>query len=268
MTIDPGYLAIFLGVGLTTGFLAALLGIGGGVIYVPVIIYLLPIADGMAGTGTAEYMKTGITTSLVVVFFAAISSSFANLRARNVHFPLLRRALVAGTVGALAGAFFGALAPALLLKKLFGAFQLYIGTRLLQSAKRQDHAAGNEDLAWKKVLPIGTFNGFITSTFGIGGGLFSVPAFNYYCRVPLVKCIGTSSNLILVNALFGIMGYLFSILITAESYIRWDIAAVIAVGSMLSAPLGIKVLPKIQPTLFKRGFALLVLVSAANLLLR
>ncbi|MBB5022228.1 sulfite exporter TauE/SafE family protein [Desulfurispira natronophila] len=263
MSFDLSLIPLFLGLGVLTGFLSALLGIGGGIIYVPVLTFALPLLLGV----NDDAIRIAIATSLLVVFLTAISSSVANVRARNVDYRLLKRALAAGLIGAFVGSQFGSHLPAEVLRVAFGLLQFYVGYRLIRAIGRREYAEGEEDIAWRKVIPISGFTGVITSTFGIGGGLFSVPAFNQFCRVPLRKCVGTSSNLIFFNAMMGVAGYVVGQTITGLPLIRYDIAFTIAIGAMAAAPLGIRFLGRVNLDLLRRVFALLVFASALNLLL-
>lgn len=262
MSFDPALIPLFLALGAITGFLAALLGIGGGIIYVPVLTFMLP---WLTGNGD-DFIRVAIATSLLVVLLSSISSSLANLRAHNVHLPLLRRALVSGLIGAFIGSQFGSLLPANVLKTAFAVLQIYVGYRLIRVVGKREYSAGDEVLSWKRVFPISGFTGVITSTFGVGGGFFSVPAFNQWCHISLRKCVGTSSTMIFFNSLMGVFGYLLGQSITGLPLIRYDIAIVIAIGAMAAAPLGIHLLGKVNLSLFRRFFALLVFASAINLL--
>lgn len=259
---DPVLLPILILLGMFTGALAALLGIGGGVVYVPLIGLLLPHLGALESG--ADNIRTAVATSLLIVFLASISSSLANRRASNVHYRLFRMALVFGLIGAVCGSWLALWISPNILRLLFAGLQFYVGGRMLLDLRRKEREPASECISPPRVIPISLFNGLLTSTFGIGGGVFSVPAFHQFCRVPLRVCIGTSSHLIFFNALVGLLGYMLMSMGAGSTPIRLDIGLPIAIGSMIGAPFGIRLLHMVQPGVFKRIFGLLVLASGIS----
>ncbi len=164
------YLSFIL-LGIFAGFLAGLLGIGGGLVIVP----FLSFAFALQGVAPEYVMHLALGTSLTSIIFTSISSAAAH----NAYLP----------TG--------------FLKFFFALFLYYVAFRMIRSKKTQ---AGRELPGRAGMLAAGSGIGFISSWVGIGGGTLSVP-FLSWCSVELHKAIGTSAAIGLPIALAGAVGY-------------------------------------------------------------
>ncbi|MFZ3041440.1 MAG: sulfite exporter TauE/SafE family protein, partial [Thiobacillus sp.] len=119
-------LAAYVGLGLVVGFVAGLLGVGGGLIIVPVLILLLH-TNGLAA-GMEPQLALG--TSLASILFTSLASVRAHHRHGAVEWPLVRRITPGVVLGTLGGAMVAAQMPATLLKLFFVAFLFYAAVQM------------------------------------------------------------------------------------------------------------------------------------------
>jgi len=124
--IDPAWLAAYGGLGLVVGFVAGLLGVGGGLIIVPVLIMMLH-AQGLAA-GMEPQLALG--TSLASILFTSLSSVHAHHRHGAVEWPLVRRIAPGIVLGTLIGAMLAAQMSAWVLKVFFVAFLFYAAIQM------------------------------------------------------------------------------------------------------------------------------------------
>ncbi|MBN8759900.1 MAG: hypothetical protein BGO61_06430 [Thiobacillus sp. 65-69] len=262
--LAPALLAGYFALGLATGFVAGLLGVGGGLIIVPVLIVLLH-AQGLAA-GMEPQLALG--TSLAVIVFTSLSSVRAHHRHGAVEWTVVRRI----TLGVLAGTFVGALlasrVPATVLKVFFVAFLFYAAIQMWLDFRPAPHRAmpgrAGTTLA-------GSVIGLVSSWVGIGGGTLSVP-FMLFHNIPLHRAIGTSAAIGFPIALAGAAGYVVGGRHTAGlptgslGFVYLPALAGIVAGSVLTAPLGAWTSHRLPVRRLKRIFALLLLVLAIRML--
>lgn len=256
-------IVIFMILGAFAGILAGLLGVGGGLVIVPMINYALA-AQGMTGEHT-HHLALG--TSLATIMFTSISSFMTHHRNRAVIWTIVKYI----TPGILLGTFFGskiaAHMPTNLLKGFFVVFLLYVGTQMLMNIKPK---ATREIPGFLGNSVAGGVIGMVSSFVGIGGGTLSVP-YMTWCNVPMHKAIGTSAAIGFPIAVAGALGYLVNG-IGVEGLPEYTVGFIylpallgIASASVCTAPLGAKLAHRLPVTRLKRFFACLLFVMAAQM---
>ena len=260
---DPAWLAAYGGLGLVVGFIAGLLGVGGGLVIVPVLIVMLH-AQGLA-TGIEPQLALG--TSLASILFTSLSSVSAHHRHGAVEWPLVRRITPGIVLGTLVGALLAAQMSAWVLKVFFVAFLFYAAIQMWLDFKPAPHR-GLPGRAGTTLA--GCVIGAVSSWVGIGGGTLSVP-FMLWHNVSLHRAIATSSAIGFPIAIAGALGYVLG---------GWDVSgrpagslgfvylpalAGIVLGSVLTAPLGARTAHRTPVRPLKRIFALLLLVLALRM---
>ncbi len=191
--------------GAVVGFAAALLGVGGGFILVPVMYW------AMAGAGVAEdvALRTAFGTSLLVIIPTVLSSTWRHHKKGAV---VWRVALIlggCGAIGALAGSTLAAYLPGEALRVGFGVFILVVSARMLVGI-RAEGVITDWTLS-PRLLPLialGLSMGIISGLTGLGGGALMVPALVLLFRFPMLRAVATSSAAIIFTAPGGIIGYI------------------------------------------------------------
>ena len=244
-----GYAAL----GLVAGFVAGLLGVGGGLIMVPFLTWAFAVAAFPA----AYNIHMALGTSLAVIVLTSISSLKAHHGHGAVDWSLVKRI----TPGILLGTLVGSLAAAWLsdrgLKVFFTLFLFYAATQMLLGFKPKPHRGLPQ---WPGMTLAGGVIGVVSSWVGIGGGTLSVP-FQLWCNVGLRRAIGTSAAIGLPIAIAGSVGYMLSgqqikgLPAWSLGFVYLPALAGIAAGSWLTAPLGARCAHTWPVATIKRIFA-------------
>ncbi len=252
--------------GALAGLLAGLLGIGGGLVIVPLLTLLLPLYHIVP----AEHvMLVAVATSLATIVITCASSTRAHHRLHNIPWQLAPAVLTGAAAGALLVGSFAYLVNGRVLQLFFGIAVALIGLRMLFSQA----ASGVRVLPAKPVLAIiSAVLASIASLLGIGGGALYVPVLNFF-SVNMRRAIGLAAVTGLVIAIFAVIGYVssgWSYYSFADGFVGFVyLPAVVAVvsTSMLAAPLGAKLTQKLPVLRIKRIFGLFLLVVSAKMIL-
>lgn len=248
---------LFLATGAVAGLLAGLFGVGGGLIMVPALAFLLP-AMGVDGT---IVMQISIGTSLAVISATSVSSLIAHHRRGGVLWPVFMRLVPGLALGALAGAFTAHLLPGLVLKRIVGvgavavALQMFTGSR-----PRPAGALPGTGL----LIGAGGIIGWASSLIGIGGGSLTVP-FLSWRGIDIRKAVGTSAACGMPIAVAGALGFVASgwampgVPGPSLGYVSLPAFAGIAVASVMVAPLGAKLAHTLPPRRLQQAMAVLLL---------
>jgi uncharacterized membrane protein YfcA len=254
MHLDFTLVAELLALGMCTGFLAGLLGIGGGMLMVPFMTLIL----SARGVDASLAVKMAIATSMATILFTSISSVRAHHKRGAVRWDIVRT-LAPGIVlgGLLAGAGVFALLKGTTLALVFAVFVAFSATQMLLDRKpaptrQMPGTAGS--------LGAGGVIGFISGLVGAGGGFISVP-FMGWCNVAMHNAVATSAALGFPIALANTVGYVIggwsmpSPLPGALGYLWLPGLAVIATASVTTAPFGARTAHAMNVKQLKKVFA-------------
>ena len=256
---------IYLLLGAFAGLVAGLLGVGGGLIIVPVLVFIF------TGQGVAEHLivHLAVGTSLATIVFTSISS----VRAHHQHGAVLWQAFWQLTPGIVIGAWLGALFADVLasdqLRRFFGVFELLVAIQMTFNVKPRPH----RQLPGRAgMVAAGSVIGAISAIVGIGGGTMTVP-FLVWCNVAMRKAVATSSACGLPIAVAGATGFIVTgwnaveLPAYSSGYVYWPAFAGIVIASILSAPLGARLAHRLPAAQLKRIFAVLLYILGLRMLL-
>ena len=265
MLLEPLLMAELALLGLCTGFLAGLLGIGGGMLMVPFITFIL--SD--RGVAPDLSVKMAIATSMATIIFTSISSVRAHHKRGAVQWGIVRNlapGIVLGAALASLGVF--SLLKGSWLALVFAAFVGFSATQMLRDKKP---APSRTMPGTAGQLASGGGIGFLSGLVGAGGGCVSVP-FMTWCTVPMHHAVATSAALGFPIALANGLGYVLAgqsvpgLPAGAVGYVFVPALVVIASASVLMAPLGVKAAHSLPVKQLKRVFALLLYALASYML--
>jgi uncharacterized membrane protein YfcA len=256
---------VYLILGSCAGVLSGLLGIGGGLVIVPMLVASLTWQQ-IPGQ---FIMHLALGTSMATIIFTSVSSFMAHHRRGAVHWPVVQRI----TPGILTGTFLGSCVAARLsgplLKGMFVVFLYYVALQMITSKKPKP----SRQIPGKAgMFGVGNIIGGVSSLVGIGGGTLSVP-FMMWCNIPVHEAIGTSAAIGFPIAIAGTLGYIYNgmheVGLPAYSigYIYLPALAGILSASVLTAPLGVRLAHSLPVPKLKRVFAILLLVVATRMLI-
>ena len=248
---------LFAVLGMVSGLAAGLLGIGGGLIMVPVLLLIFPTI-GITGD---HLVHIAIGTSLAAIVFASITSVYSHHRHGGVLWGLFGRFAPGMILGAILGSAVAHYLPGGVLKMVFGVLEILVALRL---------AFGGQPPASRQlpgIVPLtgwSTTFGSIASIMGMGGGALTTPFF-LYCNITARNAIATSAALGLPTALFGSIGYVISGWSTgglptpSAGYVYLPALAGIVVFSVIFAPIGAKLTQVLPAKTLKRIFAFVLM---------
>ncbi len=267
MDIAPLLIAELLALGAAVGFLAGLLGIGGGMMMVPIMTLLLT----QRGVDGGHAVKMAIATSMATILFTSLSSVRAHHRLGTVRWDIARTlspGIVVGGLLAGAGAF--ALLKGQGLALFFAVFIAYAAIKMLRDSKP---LPGRQMPGALGTAGVGAGIGFVSGLLGAGGAFLSVP-FMTWCNVPPRQAVGTSAALGFPIAMASTAGYLVAgwhlapALPGALGYLYLPALAGVSLARMSTAPAGARMAQRMRVLQLKRLFALMLLALAASMLQR
>jgi uncharacterized membrane protein YfcA len=266
MPLEPQLILELALVGIAVGFLAGLLGIGGGMLLVPCMTFILT-AKGYS----AEYtVQVAVATSLATICFTSLSSVRAHHLRGAVLWPLVVRLAPGILFGSLAGAQLAAALSGKALGILFAVFVAFSATQMFLDRKPKSTRTMPGTMG---TLAAGALIGLLSSLVGAGGGFISVP-FMTWCNVKIHSAVGTSAALGFPIALAGTTGYVWAgrdlqgMPPEFLGYLYLPGLAVISLISISTAPLGARTAHRMDVRPLRRAFALLLYAVSAYFFLR
>jgi uncharacterized membrane protein YfcA len=256
--------ALYFAVGAVAGVLAGLLGIGGGLIIVPMLVFCFSW-QGVDGT---VLMHMALGTSMASIVFTSVASFRAHHKRGAVHWLVVRRIVLGIFSGTFLGTCVASRMPTSLLKGLFVVFLFYVATQLIID---RTPAPSRQLPGRAGMFAVGNLIGAVSSLVGIGGGTLSVP-FMLWCNMSLHQAIGTSAAIGFPIAIAGTLGYLYNgwrhAGLPAHSWGFIYLPALIGLvcASVLTAPLGAWLAHRLPVAGLKRVFALLLVVVGGRML--
>lgn len=253
--------------GAVSGFLAGLLGIGGGAIIVPFLHYLLV----QHGVESGLAVKMAIATALGLIVFTSLSSARAHHAKGAVRWDLfagIAPGIVLGALLSSAGVF--ALLKGAWLGLVFGLFVLFSAYKMIWG-KRSVGTRTMPGKAGQAAAGVGI--GFASGLVGAGGGFISVP-FMTWCQVPIHRAVATSAALGFPIALFNTLGFIYSGWGLAHrpegalGYLWVPALLCMAVASVSMAPLGARFAHSMNVQKLRKLFGCTLLVLGVYMLWR
>lgn len=264
------HLATFIALGATgivAGVLAGLLGVGGGIVIVPVLFFLF---QGL-GISAESAMLVATATSLATIVPTSVSSIRSHHKKGNVDVALLKRWTAFIFIGVLAGSWLVTRVDGTWLTMLFGVIATLSALNMLF---RTGKSALFQQLPNKTGQTVmGTFIGFFSSMVGIGGGTISVPLLTLY-NYPAHKAVGTAAAIGLIISLPGALTML-ALGSTPADAPAGTFGLVNLIGfvsivplTVLFAPVGAALAAKLDAAKLKKVFAVVLLITGVRMLVQ
>jgi hypothetical protein len=216
----------------TVAFFYSNLGLGGGQLYVPIMLLLF---------GSLLSMKEIVPLSLTFAFLTMLSSTYAHSKKHLVDFRLGLLLAAAGLIGVVAGVFFTLGVDEWVVKAGFATLLVVVATKMIYDifmAKKDNMTSPTSFTFRRKLAGIGVsiFTGFLIGSFGIGGGVVSVPLIIYVFKFEPRKAIGTSA---LLGAILTPAAFIAYVLSAEEGVvIHYQLALVLAPIVFIMAIIG------------------------------
>ncbi len=244
-------------IGLSAGFIAGLLGMGGGIIIVPFLFWTF-LSEGV---DESLAIHVAIGTSLGVVIFSSLSGALAHYRRGNVAWQKSVRLAATGVPGSILGAVTASSLSAGIMRVAFGILLTIVAARMF--IEKDVVAKGLREDAWIFYV-IGLAMGFASSLFGIGGGVVAVPMMVAVCGLPVLSAVGNSIAAIFFLSVAGTATYAVLnpphdvTLPMTIGYINVPAWLSIAAFAMIAANLGARVATAMHGARLRRVFAVVL----------
>lgn len=251
--------------GFISGVVAGLLGVGGGLIIVPLLTWAFAWQDFAA----AHLVQLAVGTSLATIVFTSVSSTWAHWRRRAVRWSLTGQLTLGILIGAWLGGFIAVWLGGPLLGLVFGLFELTVAAYMLFGRPPAAHRTATGKL--RNALA-GSVIGALSALLGIGGGTLTVPWLVWH-NVDMRQAVATSAACGLPIALIGALGFIWvgrgePLPPGSTGYVYWPAVAAISAASVAGAPMGAAIAHRIEKALLKRVFALFLVMLGSLMILK
>ncbi|WP_424138603.1 sulfite exporter TauE/SafE family protein [Roseomonas chloroacetimidivorans] len=266
---DPVWIAALAAVmaatGLVSGTLAGLLGVGGGIVIVPVLFNVFPLL----GIPEVVQMKLAVGTSLATIIPTSIQSARKHHARGAMDVPLLKAMIPSLVVGVLVGTVIAIWVKGATLTAVFAAVALLVALNMgftgVDSRLRETFPTG----IVRQVL--GLFIGGISAMMGIGGGTVGVPLMNLF-GTPIRSAVATASAFGIVISIPAAIGFIYAgwgdplLPPLSVGYVNLIGFALIVPTSMLATPWGVHLAHTIPPLALKRAFAVFLGITSIRMI--
>jgi uncharacterized protein len=254
----------YLGIGAAVGFLAGLLGIGGGMVLVPMLVFVFTAK----GFPVEHLMHMALATALATILFTSLSSVRAHHRHEGVDWAVVLAITPGIVTGSLATALVASLVPTRPLAVFFTGFLFYAAVQMFvevkpKPARRLPGRAG--------LFSVGAAIGGVSSVLAAGGAFLTIP-FLIWCNMPIKRAIGTAAAVGFPIALAGTAGYVGQgmhakgLPAGTLGFVYLPALAIIVAASMPLAPLGARVAHRLPVRRLRMVFSLMLLALALRML--
>lgn len=258
-------LALYLLVGAIAGILAGLMGIGGGLVIVPMLVFCLELQN----ISQDLVMHLALGTSMASIMFTSVSSFMAHHRRGAVNWIVVRRIVIGIFTGTFLGTYVAAALSTGFLKVFFVIFLYYVCYQMLAGKKPKPSRQMPGRVG---MFGAGNVIGLVSSLVGIGGGTLSVP-FMVWHNIPMHQAIGTSAAIGFPIAVSGTIGYIVngwgnaSLPPYSLGYVSLTALVSIAAMSVLTAPLGVRLAHSLPVDRLKKIFAVILFLVGTKMLI-
>ena len=247
-------IVLFLAIGLAVGCIGAMLGIGGGIIIVPLMSFVF---------GATPQEAAG--TSILVVLFNSLSGAFGYYKQKRICWDAAWKFALATIPGGFLGSYIAHYLESKTLFIIFGIFFAIMAVMMFMKAETKSKAEANTDVPenydWKLGTVCSVVVGFIASILGIGGGIIHVPMMTYLLKFPVKTAIATSTAILTVSAFSGAVSH------AVLGHVVWIPALGLSVGAVIGAQVGVRLASKTKSSLLMKLTALLVFAMGVKFVL-
>lgn len=251
-------------IGITAGMLSGMLGIGGGIIIVPLLVLIYHMQH--IPPDLIMHMAAG--TSLAVIVLNSASSLYRHSQYKIQIWPVYKKLAIGIIVGTITGAILSHLLHSDILEIIFGIFIFFVAIQMLRTHQPKSHrklpgVIGTSSVAFV----IGGKSGLL----GIGGGAITIP-FLHYCNVPIRNTIAISSACSLTIAIIGSISFMLTGTHTpnlppwSTGYVYWPAFLGIGLTGPLCARIGASISHKLPQETLKKILGTVLLLAAIKML--
>ena len=258
---------IFAVVGLASGFLAGLFGIGGGTIRMPIFIYLFP----WRGVAHPVMMHVATATSMALVIPSAITSTLKHYKLGDLDLGIFKTWAVGLVVGVVIGSILLPFGSTEILQTLFSIYIVLVGFYIAFNHGR--FSLGQEPPKGGKMIGVSSVVGFVAAMTGTSGGTLTTPVLSAF-NMKLERAMAISAATGLITGTVAAIGAIISGWNAKDlpsftlGYVDVAIFLVMVPTVMIAAPIGVSVSHKMNERTLQLVYAILLIAVGIHLLLR
>jgi uncharacterized membrane protein YfcA len=245
--------------------MSGLLGVGGGTVLVPALIFVLPTL----GVSGADLPKIAMATSLAIIVPTSIASAQAHHLKGAIEWRFLALLVPGIMIGALIASILASAVNATLLIAVFVVFALYSAWAIVRGAgpRTSDPTSSSCHVQFSAILK-GFLGSVLSSLIGLGVTWVTTPILSRF--MGMAHAIGTSTALCVPMALVGVIGYLIApppaqCLSVCAGYVHLPAVAAVGISAVLAAPMGARLTHSLPVIFLRRLFGLFLFSAAATL---
>jgi len=262
--IEIHWILSYLLLGSFVGFMAGLLGIGGGGIMVPILTTMFLIQ----GIPVENVVHLALGTSMASIVMTSISSLRAHNSKQGVIWDVVKKMVLGIIFGTFLATFVASYLSSVYLAVFFAIFMAYVSVQMFLNKKQKQ----NRELAGTISLSVaGLGIGTISALVAIGGGSLTVP-YLLWQNIEIKKAIGTSAAIGLPISIAGTLGYIINgwSISSPDNYtfgfVHLPAVLFISVASFITAPYGVKLVHMLPVSIIKKIFAILLIILSIKML--
>lgn len=265
MTMILLYGLAYLLLGAFAGLMAGLLGIGGGLVVVPGLVFIFQHTQTIP---QSMLMHIAVGTSLAVMIITSLAAAKAHHQRDAILWGVVHKLWPGLITGTITGALVAAWIPTAELKICFSLFLFFVAAKLVMEKQLERSPSFPKPVF---VVLICFVIGLISGLLGVGGGILVVP-FMVYCGIPPRKIAGISNSCAFTIASIGTLCFIItglhetSAVAYSLGYVYWPAVLLIGIASSLAAPLGTKLHYLLPTHQLKYGFIILITLTALKML--
>ncbi|KKL01790.1 sulfite exporter TauE/SafE family protein [Rheinheimera mesophila] len=261
--MDLWGLTLFILAGVAGGLLLGLIGVGMALVTVPFLTFMLP----SLGFSAEVSPVIALASSMVIAAIGSVSSLRVHQQKGTIDWGLIRLMLPVSLIGVVLGSLLVTRVPALWLQCIFAAFLLYVAFSMLKPSTKTTQLQKTPSIQLLRWFPalVGVTGSFI----GAGGGVLMVPFLSRFMLMP--NAVASSVALGFPVTVFGAISYMLQTApvthpgLTGAVY--WPAVLGMSIGSVVAAPLGVRLATKVPAALLKKLFACVLLLIAFRMML-
>lgn len=256
---------LYIFAGMFTGLMSGILGIGGGIIVVPTLLFIFEMNPDIPSS-LNMHMAAG--SSLAVMLFTSFAAIFAHYRIEPILWWVYRRLVTGIIMGTVLGALLATLLSTTHLKFLFACFLVFVAYKMLTHSDQTAHLRFPKK--WVNFL-VSFLIGIKSGLLGVGGGVLIIPYLTY-CgidqrRIAPVSSLCTMTVAAIGTLTFTLLTHQMVDVAYASGYIYWPAVLWVALTSMLFAPLGAKLSYILPRQGLRYAFVFILVLTIIGLLI-
>lgn len=247
--LDPTQIIVLTLIGLTGGLLSGLIGVGGGVFFVPALVL-----------GAGWQIRDAVVVSLIIIVFSSLSGTLRNARSDDpVDWKVAATLSLATAPASLIGVYISRVSPEMVVEVTFATLLLAVA---YPTARRSRYTESRKDIPLPLVILAGVFVGALSGLVGVGGGVLMVPLMVLGLGVPTKQAISTSLAIVLFTGIIGAAGYIATGFNDPADFLKLP---PLIIGSVVGAWVGVRLRDPLPSEVLRAGFGVFMVIVALRI---